>query len=134
MARRPDGFEHGAAGAAWLVARGHPELAEAVALHPVTRLAEPDGWSRLAAASVAARAVAYADRRAQQRVVSMAARFGSWDRRHPDGWTRAQRAEVWARARALEDEICERAACRPEDVRRLPWTGAALAAASAVAA
>jgi hypothetical protein len=125
---RPDGLGHGAAGAAWLTAHGHAELAEAIALHPVTRLAQPEGWLRLEQASIEARVVAYADKRAQQRLVAMAARFARWDRRHPDGWTRTVRAEVRARATALEDEICQRAGCRPADVGRLAWTAAAFRA------
>jgi len=126
---RPGGGGHGEAGGAWLVAHGHPELLEAVSLHPVTRLAQPDGWSRLERASIEARVVAYADKRAQQRLVSMAARFARWDRRHPDGWTRGVRTEVWRRAQALEDQICALAGCAPDDVGRLGWTAAAMAAA-----
>jgi putative nucleotidyltransferase with HDIG domain len=126
---RPAGTSHGTAGAAWLERQGHPELAHAVALHPVTRLAEPGGRQRLASASLEARVVAYADKRAQQRLVPMAERFARWDRRHPDGWTPAVRAEVWASAEALEREVCGLADCDPGDVRRLRWTGPAFAAA-----
>ncbi|HEY2917277.1 MAG TPA: HD domain-containing protein [Candidatus Limnocylindrales bacterium] len=130
---RPDGLGHGAAGGAWLAGHGHPELLEVVALHPVTRLAEPDGWVALERASLEARIVAYADKRAQQRLVSMAARFARWDQRHPHGWTKAVRAEVWSRARMLEDEVCDAASCAPEDVGRLAWTGAAFTAEASAA-
>ncbi|MBI3751135.1 MAG: hypothetical protein HY263_05710, partial [Chloroflexi bacterium] len=66
---------HGAAGADWLGRQGHPELAEAVSLHPVTVLATEAGAAALAAASLEARVVAYADKRGRQRLVSMEARF-----------------------------------------------------------
>jgi HD domain len=125
--RRPPGHRHGVAGGAWLTEQGHPELASAVALHPVTRLVAPDGLAKLQAAPLEARVVAYADRRAHQRLVSMAARFARWDTRHPHGWTPAVRAQVWARAQRIEREICELAGCTPEEVGRLAWTRAAFA-------
>jgi hypothetical protein len=76
--------------------------------------------------------VAYADKRAGQRLESMAARFASWERRYPDdgdGWTAATRVEVRRRAERLEADICRAAAITPDDVRRLTWTAAALRAA-----
>jgi len=121
-------LRHGLAGAAWLGEHGHPELAQAVSLHPVTVLADPDGAHRLAAASLEARIVSYADKRGRQQLVSMADRFGRWERRHPEGWTAEVRTVVWGRAEALEREICGLARCRPEEVGRLAWTGEALRA------
>ena len=74
---------HGDGSAAWVTRHGHPELARAVAGHPVTRLLDGERYKRWAAfASREERIVAYADRRAQQRVVSMDARFESWRRRY----------------------------------------------------
>ncbi len=86
--RGPDPpLEHGHGSAAWLTQRGHPELARAVAGHPVTRLADGEAHRRWAAfASREERIVAYADKRAGQRLESMDARFASWRRRYPDGW------------------------------------------------
>ena len=121
---------HGEGSAAWLVRAGCPELARAVAAHPVTRLLDGDGYKRWAAfASREERIVAYADKRAGQRLESMDARFASWDRRHPDGWTAAERRTVRARADRLESDVCRAAGVEPADVRRLAWTGPALRAA-----
>ena len=63
---------------------GHEELASAIAGHPVVRLANP-AWAEswLATAGIEARIVAYADKRAGQRLESMTARFESWGRRYP---------------------------------------------------
>jgi putative nucleotidyltransferase with HDIG domain len=129
-ARRP-GMRHGEAGATWLAEHGHPELLEAVSLHPVTVLVTADGAAALARAPLEVRVVAYADKRARQRVVAMTDRFARWTRRHRDGWSPETTAVVWGRARDLEREVCGLAACRPEDVARLAWTGPALASARA---
>ena len=76
---------HGEGSAAWLVRRGHPELAPLVRDHPVTRLADPATAAALLAGPVEARILAYADKRAGQRLESMDARFASWRRRYPAG-------------------------------------------------
>ncbi len=121
---------HGHGSAAWLTERGHPELARAVAAHPVTRLADGEAHRRWAAfASREERIVAYADKRAGQRLESMAARFASWRRRYPDGWDAPTMRSVWARAERLEAEVCSAADITPAEVRRLPWTATAFRAA-----
>jgi len=122
---------HGEGSAAWLTRQGHPELARLVASHPVTRLADGEAHRRWAAfASREERVVAYADKRAGQRVESMDARFASWARRYPGSWDPATAAMVRARADRLEADVCRAAGIRPEDVRRRRWTSAAMAAAS----
>jgi hypothetical protein len=121
---------HGDGSAEWLARRGHPELGRAVAAHPVTRLVDGErhrSWT--AAASPEERIVAYADKRAGQRLQAMAERFASWQRRYPGGWSPAEAAAVRRRAAALESDVCRAAGVAPNDVRRLRWTGAALQAA-----
>ena len=124
---------HGDGSADWLTRVGHPELARAVAGHPVTRLGDGERFRRWAAfASREERIVAYADKRAGQRLESMAHRFASWERRYPadrDGWTRATRDAIRGRAERLEADVCRAAGVRPDEVRRLPWTARALACA-----
>jgi len=116
------GLRHGDGSAAWLERRGHGELAALVRDHPVTRLAEPryEGW--LAGASTEALIVAYADKRAGQRLESMDARFGSWHRRYPGGWDAETALVVRRRARELEDAVCRAAGVAPTQVRRLRWS------------
>jgi len=132
------GLAHGDGSAAWLTRQGHPELARAVANHPVTRLLDGDRYKRWAAfASREERIVAYADRRAAQRLESMDERFASWARRYPRvdvdgrevGWDEAELRTVRARADRLEADVCRAAGVAPGDVRRLAWTGPALRAA-----
>jgi len=126
------GLPHGEGSAAWLERRGHPELRRAVTHHPVTRLADGEAYRRWAAfASREERIVAYADKRASQRLESMDARFAGWARRHPDKWSAEERRTVRSRADRLEADVCRAAAVRPEEVRRLAWTGDALLAAGA---
>lgn len=132
--QREPGLRHGLAGARWLRDRGYGELSEAVSLHPVTLLATEPGAAAVAAGALESRIVAYADKRGRQRMVSLAERFGRWNRRHPRGWSAEVGGLAWARARALEDEICGLAGCRPDEVRRLAWTAPALAAARAARA
>jgi hypothetical protein len=129
---------HGDGSAAWLTRLGHPELARAVVGHPVTRLLDGDAFRRWAAfASREERIVAYADKRAGQRLESMDARFASWARRYPRSdvaggsvtWNDDQLRTVRARADRLEADVCRAAGVAPADVRRLAWTGAALRAA-----
>ncbi|HYN69102.1 MAG TPA: HD domain-containing protein [Candidatus Eisenbacteria bacterium] len=121
---------HGFGSAAWLARRGHPELEAAVASHSVTRLATAEAERWLATATPEERIVAYADKRARQRLVSMAARFAHWARRR-DALSPALGGTVWLRAQRLEADVCAFAGTRPEAVGRLRWTGRALAAARA---
>jgi hypothetical protein len=80
--------------------------------------------------------VAYADKRAGQRLESMDARFESWRRRYAapadDGRTAARDDAAWrsvrARADRLEADVCRAAGVAPREVRRLAWTGDALRA------
>jgi putative nucleotidyltransferase with HDIG domain len=132
------GLPHGEGSAAWLTRAGSPELARAVAAHPVTRLLDGDGYRRWASfASREERIVAYADKRAGQRLESMDSRFASWRRRYPRldvegravGWDEADLRAVRARAARLEADVCRAAGVSPGDVRRLAWTGPALRAA-----
>jgi len=120
-------LRHGDGSAAWLTAQGHPELARPVAGHPVTRLVDGEAHRRWAAfASREERIVAYADKRAGQRLESMAARFASWRRRYPDGWDDATWRGVEVRAARLEADVCRAAGTDPAGVRRLAWTAGAL--------
>jgi hypothetical protein len=133
-------LRHGDGSAAWLTRAGHPELARAVANHPVTRLADAEAYRRWAAfATREERIVAYADKRASQRLESLDARFTRWRRRHPPsivdgrvtGWDEATYRSIRARAGRLEADVCRAAGVEPGEVRRLAWTGRALAAARA---
>jgi hypothetical protein len=121
---------HGDGSAAWLTRRGHAELGRSVAGHPVTRLVDGERYRRWAAfASREERVVAFADKRAGQRLEPMAARFASWQRRYPDGWSADDARATAERARRLEADVCRAARVAPGDVRRLAWTGSALRAA-----
>ncbi|MBI3748225.1 MAG: HD domain-containing protein [Chloroflexi bacterium] len=122
---------HGEGSAAWLTRAGHAELARAVAGHPVTRLLDGEAFRRWAAfASREERIVAYADKRAGQRLESMDARFESWRRRYAapaaDGRDAARDDRVWrsvrVRADRLEADVCRAAGVAPWEVRRLAWT------------
>lgn len=118
---------HGEGSAAWLAGRGYPELADAVAAHPVTRLLDATAAERLIGDSpLETLLVAYADKRAGQRLEPMDARFASWRRRYPDSWTPTESARVRSYADRLERRVCDAAGVRPGDVRRLAWTGPAL--------
>jgi len=129
---RARALPHGDGSADWLTRRGHPELARAVAGHPVTRLVDGERHRRWAAfASREERLVAYADKRAGQRLEPMAARFASWQQRYPDGWSDQEARVVLERARRLEADICRAAGVAPDEVRRLAWTAAALRIAAA---
>ena len=120
---------HGDGSAAWLTRAGHPELARAVASHPVSRLLEDDATRRAPFGSREERIVAYADKRARQGLVSMDARFATWRRRHPAGWSEADLRAIRARADRLEADVCRAAGVEPADIGRLAWTGRALRAA-----
>lgn len=142
---KPDveGLAHGEGSAEWLARRGYPELGPAIAGHPVTRLADAAWFADwIAAASPEALIVAYADKRAGQRLESMAERFASWERRYPPAeraarargtWTAETLAEVQARAGEIERRVCRLAGVVPEDVRRLAWTARAIATVRAAA-
>ncbi|HEY6057503.1 MAG TPA: HD domain-containing protein [Candidatus Limnocylindrales bacterium] len=140
---------HGEGSAAWLERRGHAELAAAAAGHPVTRLVGRAGQSALV--RLEDRVVAYADKRAGQRLESLDARFRSWARRYPAPSTAIARAghppeggrdgnfdagtvgRMRVQAERLERAVCDVAQVQPHEVRRLAWTGAALRAAAAIA-
>jgi hypothetical protein len=135
---------HGKGSASWLTEHGHPELGPAVASHPVTRLLDGDAFERWElASSLEERIVAYADKRAGQRLEPMDQRFASWWRRYggPDadreGGARDEAAwrAVRARADRLEVDVCRAAGVvAPWEVRRLAWTGDALRVARGAAA
>jgi hypothetical protein len=128
----PAALRHGDGSAAWLEARGWPELAAAVRDHPVTRLAEPDYETWVHTAPLEARIVAYADKRAGQRLEPMSGRFATWHRRYPvGGWDDDAAVLVEARARELELDVCAAAGVLPADVRRLRWSRRALREAPA---
>jgi hypothetical protein len=118
---------HGEGSAAWLSARGHGELARAVAAHPVTRLLDdgfdPRRWA------LEEEIVAYADKRVGQRLVPMRIRFAGWQRRYPATWSADEGRRALGRARRLEARVCAAAGVRPAEVRRLRWVAVAMAAA-----
>ena len=126
------GLPHGRASEAWLIAHGHGELGPVVADHPVTRLADAawfEAW--LDRSPLEARIVAYADKRAAQRLGPMDDRFADWDRRYRRRRrSEAERRAIRARADRLEAAVCAAAGCTPRDVRRLRWTALAFGAAS----
>lgn len=115
---------HGHAGARWLAQQGHPELAPAVDTHPVGRLVGQPYAAWVATTTLEQRLVAYADKRAQQRVVSLDARFARWLRKHPE----ARRDLALARDRAaeLEAEVCALAGITPDQVGRVRWARATI--------
>jgi hypothetical protein len=132
---------HAQGSAEWLARHGHPELGPLIVGHPVTRLADGvwfDTWFETA--STEALILAYADKRAGQKLETMAERFASWERRYPPaerasrsrgGWTAETIAEVRRRAEEIERRVCGLAGVEPGEVRRLEWTGRAIAAARA---
>jgi hypothetical protein len=127
---------HGTGSAEWLARRGYPELGEVIVGHPVTLLADRAWFDRwFAAASPEALMVAYADKRAGQKLESMAERFASWERRYPPDvratkargtWSAETLAAVRQRAEELEARVCAFADVAPTDVRRLEWTTRAM--------
>lgn len=120
---------HGRAGARWLTEHGWAELAGPVAGHPVGRLLdhEGDGPGWLGATPLETHIVAYADKRAAQRVEPMAARFARWRHDHTD--RDGSLALAWVRAQELERYLCDAAGIAPADVRRLRWARRAMARA-----
>jgi hypothetical protein len=120
---------HGLAGARWLSDAGHPELARAVAGHPVMCLGDDAAATWVVDGSLEERIVSYADKRATQRVVSMEHRFERWRRRHPERCEELDRAFV--QARRLESALCDQIEMRPDEVVRLRWVEPALERAEA---
>ena len=129
---------HGEGSAAWLREHGHVELAPVVANHPVTCLADAGfGNGRWAGfESLEAAVVAYADKRARQRLLPMDERFAIWRRKYrvaPAGsgkaWSEERLAEIRARADWLETVVCRLAGVDPAQVERLRWTARALVSA-----
>ena len=118
---------HGEGSAAWLAGRGMGALGPVVRDHPVTRLAESGYETWAATASIEARIVAYADKRAGQRLESMASRFADWRRRYPSE-TDTLTTLLAERAERLEREVCALAGVAPDEVRRLRWSRRALRA------
>jgi hypothetical protein len=115
---------HGHAGAAWLVEHGQAELAPPVGCHPVGRLSESSYERWIAGSTWEERIVAYADKRAIQRVGSIDRRFDHWLREHPELEPELRIAR--ARAELLEREVCGVAGVHPDQVRRLRWVQPAL--------
>jgi len=116
----------------------------------VTRLLDDADEGARGGRTIEERIVAYADKRAGQRLESLDARFASWRRRYPpgvdrpvrgraqedragkqgEGWDEATFRLVRERAERLEADVCATAGIRPEEVRRLGWTARALRAAT----
>lgn len=120
---------HGHAGAAWLREHDHGELAPAVDSHPVMRLTTPEAERWLSRSSLEERIVAYADKRAAQRLGPLDARFTRWFERHPEHTASLLIAR--GRAGELERHLCDAADVDPTDVRRLRWVADAFADAAA---
>ena len=115
---------HGAAGAEWLRRRGHAELAPAVANHPVMEIGEAASYEAWAdEAGLPGRVVAYADKRARQRIITVDQRFARWHDQYPDS-PRLDLAHE--RARQLEQEMCALAGIKPTAVTRKAWVAEAL--------
>ena len=83
-----------------------------MANHPAGRLVDEERYRTWSAfASREERIVAYADKRAAQRLAPMSARFADWERRYGDGrgWGGAERGLAWQRAQRLEADVCRAA-------------------------
>lgn len=115
---------HGFAGARWVAERGHPEISRTIERHPVMRLAELEAEEWLRSGPLEERIVAYADKRATDRVRAMDERFERWDRRHPT--FSAALATARERAMALEAGVCAAAGVVPGEVQRLRWVSDAI--------
>ena len=120
---------HGHAAAAWLREHDHGELGPAVDNHPVMRLITPEAERWLQRSSLEERIVAYADKRAAQRLAPIDARFRRWFARHPEHADGLRLAR--SRAAELERDVCDAAGTDPTEVRRLRWVRDALGAAAA---
>lgn len=111
---------HGTAGAEWLRQHGHGEIAAVVAGHPATLLSDDQRYRQwLRDVSPEVRIVAYADKRAEQDVVSLDDRFAAWRERHPE--YADSLAVALERARRLEREVCAAAGIAPAQVGRAAW-------------
>jgi putative nucleotidyltransferase with HDIG domain len=121
---------HGRAGARWLSEHGYEELAPAVADHPVVRLSDSDYPTWVSTASLEDRIVAYADKRAAQRLGHIDVRFARWYERHPEYLEGLRLARH--RAALLENEVCAAAGLKPAEVGRLRWVRSALDRATPV--
>lgn len=119
---------HGHAGAAWLIEHERPELAPAVDNHPVMRLVTPEAERWLDRSTLEERIVAYADKRAAQRLGPIDARFRRWYAKHPQYKEGLDLAR--GHAAILERDVCNAADVDPADVRRLRWVDDAFAAAT----
>ena len=119
---------HGEGSAAWLTRHGHPELARAVAGHPVTRLLDGEAYPPVGGVRLAARSGSSPTRTSGP--ASDSSRWtrgsrrgaGATRRRAPrrvDGWDEAAFAAVRARAGRLEADVCRAAGVAPAEVRRL---------------
>ena len=120
---------HGKAGAAWVSEAGHPELARALIVHPVTTFADSGAEAWVTDAPLEERIVSYADKRAMQRVVSLEQRFDRWRRKHPEYREKLDRAYIVARH--LETALCQSIGVRPTAVERLRWVDDAMGRAAA---
>lgn len=120
---------HGHAGAVLVSDAGHPELARAIAVHPVVRLTDATAADWVRTGPLLERLVTYADKRATQRVVSLDKRFTRWYRKHPQHRVRLEAAHE--AARELERHICLELEIRATDVERSRWVADALKRARA---
>ena len=119
---------HAAAGAEWLRQRGYPELAAAVAAHPVMEIGNATTYAAwTSGAGLAGRIVTYADKRARQGLITLDDRFAKWHARYPASPPLDVAHE---RALRLEREMCELAGVTPEEVRPEPWVDEAIDAAA----
>ena len=125
-------YPHGRAGAEYIAAAGHPELARAVAGHPVMRLGDADAERWIVEGPIEDRIVSYADKRGTERVVSLDQRFERWYRSHPDKSDRLELAHQ--RARRLEATLCDALGVAPTEVERLRWVDEARTRATLPAA
>jgi putative nucleotidyltransferase with HDIG domain len=125
-------YPHGRAGAEYVAAAGHPELARAVAAHPVMRLGDDDAEAWVTDGPLEERIVSYADKRGTERVVSIDQRFDRWYRSHPD--KNARLALAHDRARRLESVLCDALGVAATDIERLRWVDEARSRAALPAA
>lgn len=99
LATRESGEPHGIVGARWLTELGFPELADAVASHPVSCLLDPGRAPR----DWPSKLVAIADRRFDQRFVSIDQRIDGMAERYPE--YRAELDAARAPAHSLEAQL-----------------------------
>ena len=132
---RQPGTRHGDGSAAWLEAHGLGELGAARPRPPGDPARRRRGRRRGSPRRpLEARIVAYADKRAGQRLESMDDRFASWRRRYPSGPGRSRARRPAPRGKrgwddetggarrtrgrsTLEREICAAAGIAPREVR-----------------